>query len=110
MKLAPQLKVLLVSLVAAPSTAWLGWFLMAISVHNGGILSVIGICLMPGAFIAVLFPDTEYFLEISIAGQFILFLALGQLYLRYRAPWRGWWQIKQEKWLGRKWDEWFGGK
>lgn len=102
--------ILIVSLVLAPVTILLGFFLVAISAHNGGILTVLGMCLAPGMLILNFVPDTPYEIQIGIVGQFILFWVLGQLYLRCGHQWRSWWQSKQEEWFGQKWEKWFKEK
>lgn len=108
MKLPPQLRVLLVSLAAAPVAVLGGWYLMAISVHNGGILMYLGMCLVPGALVLGVVPHTPYDMEITMAAQFLLFVLIGLLHLKHRERWRGLCLRKQEQWLGQKWDRWFG--
>ncbi len=110
MKLAPQIRVLLMSLLLAPATVLLGVFLMAISAHSGGILTALGMCLAPGMLLLYFAPGTHDEIQIGIAGQFVLFMVLGQLHLQYGERWRRWWQGKQDKWLGEKWERWFNQK
>ncbi len=110
MKNAGQMKVLLVALVLAPASFLAGWFLLAISVHNGGALMIVGMCLAPGMLVFALLPNTPYDIYIGIAAQFALFLAIGQLCLRYAQRWRRWRRIQEEKWLVQKWDEWLNRK
>jgi hypothetical protein len=109
MKYAGQVKVLLMSLVLAPASFLLGWFLMAISIHSGGVLMMIGFFLAPGMLVFIILPEFHE-MYIGCAAQFVLFLVIGQLYLRYGQRWRSWRRALEDKWLGQKWDEWLNRK